>query len=340
MMRECVRSTSILVTIIVPVYNVESYIDECLKSLVSQTYRNIEIICVNDGSTDDGVSIVNKYKGEDERIILVNQQNSGVSVARNIGLSLARGEIVLFVDSDDYVDLDAVELIIESFSKDKPDLILFGYRDVVFAGGGEQKKLEHLPNEYFRRSDLTRVIVTCWSKAYSLEFLRKNSIKFKEGLFYEDLLFNWQCLVSAESVVKINRVLYSYRNIREGSIMDLSREKKKGMAIHHLYCLDEMFASLNLKDRDKRQIAQCLFEKIFKVGLNYINDDEKDEYVLHAKKIEEKYDIAPRICTYAYDAINGNAIRPIKYRWANSILKRFVKIKRLFDKSADFYPLN
>ena len=181
-MRECVRSTSILVTIIVPVYNVESYIDECLKSLVSQTYRNIEIICVNDGSTDDGVSIVNKYKGEDERIILVNQQNSGVSVARNIGLSLARGEMVLFVDSDDYVDLDAVELIVESFSKDKPDLILFGYRDVVFAGGGEQKKLEHLPNEYFRRSDLTRVIVTCWSKAYSLEFLRKNSIKFKEDI--------------------------------------------------------------------------------------------------------------------------------------------------------------
>ena len=98
-----------LLSVIIPVYNVEPYLEQCLDSVINQTYKNLEIICINDGSTDNSLKILEKYQKKDNRIKLINQKNKGLSEARNAGLDVAKGEYIAFVDSDDYLELNAYE---------------------------------------------------------------------------------------------------------------------------------------------------------------------------------------------------------------------------------------
>ena len=110
------------ISIIIPVYNVEKYLSRCLESVINQSYKNIEIIIVNDGSTDNSFDICNKYKKKDKRVILIDQNNQGLSGARNTGLKHATGEYICFIDSDDYVEKDYVEYLYKLIVKDDYDL--------------------------------------------------------------------------------------------------------------------------------------------------------------------------------------------------------------------------
>lgn len=123
----------IKISFIVPVYNVEKYLSECLDSLVRQTYGNIEIIAVNDGSTDKSGEILSEYACNDNRIKVINQSNQGLSVARNVGMRYVTGDYILFVDSDDYIALHSVELLvskIKSCDSDVPDIVIFSRRNL------------------------------------------------------------------------------------------------------------------------------------------------------------------------------------------------------------------
>ena len=116
------------VTIVIPVYNTENYLDKCLSSVVNQTFSDIKVIIVNDGSTDNSLEICKKYAVNDKRITLIDKVNEGVSIARNIGINLAEGEWIYFLDSDDFLDLNTLEnLVIEAHSSDA-DIIQFGLR--------------------------------------------------------------------------------------------------------------------------------------------------------------------------------------------------------------------
>ena len=114
------------ISIIIPVYNVEGYLVECLNSVVNQTYRDIEIIIVNDGSTDSSFSIIQQYQLQDERIKIINQENQGLSAARNAGIKKVSGEYIWFVDSDDYITIDACEKIVEKLKQNNYDLLIVG----------------------------------------------------------------------------------------------------------------------------------------------------------------------------------------------------------------------
>ena len=114
------------ISIIVPVYNVERYLDECLDSLLEQTHRNIEIICVNDGSTDSSLRILERRASEDGRIRVISQENAGVAHSRNIALDAAQGDYVLFVDSDDYIDVRTCELLLSNAHETDADIVVFG----------------------------------------------------------------------------------------------------------------------------------------------------------------------------------------------------------------------
>lgn len=117
-----------VVSIIIPIYNVELYLAQCIESVISQTYTNIEIICINDGSEDKSFEILKKFAQTDDRIIVINQSNKGLSEARNVGLSTAKGDLVTFVDSDDWLDYNTIELAVERFQTQIVDCVLFGYR--------------------------------------------------------------------------------------------------------------------------------------------------------------------------------------------------------------------
>ena len=116
-----------LLSVIIPVYNVEPYLEQCLDSVINQTYKNLEIICINDGSSDNSLKILEKYQKKDSRIKLINQKNKGLSEARNAGLDVAKGEYIAFVDSDDYLELNAYKEAMKVMLQDKNPLILYDY---------------------------------------------------------------------------------------------------------------------------------------------------------------------------------------------------------------------
>lgn len=217
-----------LISIIVPVYNVEDYIEECLESLVKQTYKNLEIILIDDGSTDNSGEICDDYVLKDTRIKCFHQINQGVGAARNKGLEVAEGELIGFVDPDDYCDLEMfLEMFLEmykSMKEDEADIVCCRWitinRGLISGVSGyefaEQKKI--LSNLDMAEFYVQSMDWPVWNK-----LLKKNvvkSIKFPEIRYNEDFFTVFQWLYNASKIVYINKPLYNYRILRKGSITE------------------------------------------------------------------------------------------------------------------------
>ena len=222
-----------LFSIIIPVYNVEKYLRECLESVLCQTYEDWETICINDGSTDGSATILEEYAAKDSRFKVISQANGGLSVARNSGLEAASGDYVLFLDSDDYLEKDALRIIADNLSDE--DLLCFSGRR-FFEESGEYEKADILPQEtfetgweYYSRNALCHrnfafvcVVLRCYKRAYLLE----NRLRFKPGIYHEDNMFTPLACYYAKKVKVIPDALYDYR-VRESSIMTTRSLKHK-----------------------------------------------------------------------------------------------------------------
>ena len=168
----------IKISVIIPVYGVEKYIRQCLESVIKQTYKNLEIIVVNDGTKDNSMKIVEEYL-VDERIKVINKENGGISSARNRGIEEATGEYVSFVDSDDWLEIDLYERIVQILEGNKVDIIVFNYNRY-----SENKKkyrrnilkLKKIPKEILFRN----LNGECWNKLYKIGFLKENNLRFSE----------------------------------------------------------------------------------------------------------------------------------------------------------------
>ena len=196
-----------LVSIIVPVYNVEKYIDQCLNNIINQTYRNIEIIIINDGSTDNSYNICKKYASQDPRVIFLSQENKGVSYARNEGILCSHGEYITFVDSDDYIELNYIGCLINAI-EENIDLV-----SICFNSRGDY--LPGLITNQVQMAKLFTAFGYTWGK-----LIRRKCIKelFNVQLnFAEDFIFYISLLKNLRSVLIINYNGYHYR-IRIGSL--------------------------------------------------------------------------------------------------------------------------
>lgn len=226
-----------MVSIIIPVYNVEKYLEECLDSAINQTYKNIEIIVVNDGSTDGSLSILNEYASRCSNLKILNQENKGLSGARNSGLKHAKGKYIYFLDSDDFIDLNMIEECIELAEKNNLDIINFDaqvFYDNDFATNFKPNydRSKVLNSNIYTGEEFYKYIKNhsaykspVWLSFYRLEFLEKNSLDFYEGITHEDELF------SIKSFILANRVIYHpkayfHRRIREDSIMTQAKSLK------------------------------------------------------------------------------------------------------------------
>lgn len=217
------------VTIIIPIFNAELYLKECIESILSQSYKNIELILVNDGSTDDSIHICEYYSKIDNRIKIINQSNMGVSSARNAGIKAANGDIIVFIDSDDYVDCNHISLIVENFSKGS-DMVCFGFKEIY------TNKIRYLLPDYDIKifgsdSFIKELFSSCycggylWNKAYRTDLIKKNNIVFSSNTsMCEDLLFNINYLQNSTKVIVRNYSSYNYR-IRFNSISSSKRNK-------------------------------------------------------------------------------------------------------------------
>lgn len=197
-----------MLSIIIPVYNSEKYLEECLTSVVNQSLKDFEIICVNDGSTDNSLKILEKFGAQDSRIRIINQQNQGQGYARNAGLEAAAGDYVGFIDSDDYISPD----FYEKLYKYKDDIVLSTKRKYLIDG--------KLKTKDFKAKDKNSLIMkncNIYNKIYSKEFLLNNNIKFYGKTNpAEDNYFSVKAILKAESIKIINGGTYFYRVV-EGS---------------------------------------------------------------------------------------------------------------------------
>ncbi len=215
-----------MVSIIVPVYNVERYLEQCLDSIIKQTYRSLEILIINDGSTDSSGEIASRYAGLDERIILLEKKNGGLSDARNYGLDRASGDYIMFVDSDDYIEADMVEYLLDAIEKADAQIAVCGYR-LVGENGEALSDREIFPREKIVCSrDYWKVYheeayiygVVAWNKLYQKSVFDR--IRFPIGKVHEDEFILYKLLYIADRIVCCPAKKYQYRQ-RKGSIMNL-----------------------------------------------------------------------------------------------------------------------
>ena len=231
------------ISVIIPVYNVESYLKECLDSIIHNTYKNLEIICIDDGSTDHSLDILELYSNKDSRIKVITQENKGPSSARNAGLENASGDYVSFVDADDFVQWNAYEILAEVASqKEKWDLIIFGGNVV----GNENEYLQYKLNTDYKKYKSTDTDKLVFHEKSARPFLwlhlikrslleSPSKIRFDETMdLGEDQLFQFQYLPRAKNTIVIEDKLYNYRISNTSSIMQLYRHRRVQKTECHL----------------------------------------------------------------------------------------------------------
>ena len=236
-------------SVIVPVYNVEDYLDACLDSLEAQTNSNFEAVCVNDGTPDDSRAILERHQQADPRIVIVDKQNGGLSSARNAGLNAARGTYVCFLDADDRFTPNALERMACAFGETDADVVTFGGycnpaeaatpwinlklspRDVVYNGFKPALMFEEQSTPYIR---------TACRRA----FLNSNNISFEEALpFGEDQVFFFDIYPNSKKTVLISDKLYEYRIEREGSLTSKTNDDLEAKSRKHLPMTDRIFSA-------------------------------------------------------------------------------------------------
>lgn len=227
----------ICISVIVPIYNVERYLEACINSIISQTYKNYEVILVNDGSTDDSRYIANKYVGEWENFILVDQENRGLSGARNTGLKYAKGKYVYFCDSDDILENTLFEKCYRECIDNDLDVVFFDFCKIYEDKNSKDneihnfvEKRESLTGKQFFKMEIIKcgLYPTIWRQFYKKKFLEDNKYQFIEGLIYEDLEFTPKILMKAERVKCIDNKLYYWRKRNDsitGSVVSLENIK-------------------------------------------------------------------------------------------------------------------
>lgn len=230
-------------SIIVPIYNISSYIDRCVESLVSQTFNNLEIILVNDGSKDDSLEIIREWERKDKRIVVIDKQNGGLSSARNEGLKYATGDYVFYVDGDDWLSIKALQLANDFIAEyGVVDMICFDY--YAYYSESNKKIISYNSNETICSGDLffenSTFKMTAWSKLYKRTFLEEVGLNFLEGRLHEDLSYTIPLCICANKVGYIKQPLYYYRQNRQGSIMT-KVSYRNVLDYSHALCFDYYF---------------------------------------------------------------------------------------------------
>ena len=224
-------------SIIIPVYNVEKYLVECLESIVNQSFKDFEVICVNDGSTDNSLEILQKYAENDERFKVLNQENQGQGIARNNALNIANGEYILFVDPDDFIELNMLEVLNERLDVQNVDVAFFDYQ--IFGENTKTKIVRFMDemkntlnlnindNFIFNWQELVKdnfryTAMMVWNKVYSNKFLKENHIQFAPNKHAEDHIFSISATLLANKISYIKKTLYYYRKRSDSSVNKVS----------------------------------------------------------------------------------------------------------------------
>ena len=286
-----------LVSIIVPIYNVEPYLNKCIDSIINQTLTNIEIILVNDGSTDNCGKIIDEYAKKDNRIIAIHKENGGQASARNMGLDVARGTYIGFVDSDDWIELDMYENLYNSIETYDADISVCG-RQLYLENGNLINKI-NIEDEFINlyKSNLKDYVseklfykhtVVVWNKLYKRKVIEENNIRFEDVSYVgsEDALFNYSVLCHAEKIKSIDKIYYN-QLAREGSTARTYKYGYMSRTAMMVKCMKQYSIKINNEEIYK-DIAPLFFLFFYQWNMSNIKSvDNEDIKLLILNEIKE-----------------------------------------------------
>lgn len=271
-------------SIIIPVYNVEEYLDRCLKSILNQTYSNYEVIIVNDGSPDNSDNIIKSYEKEDKRFKGYKKVNGGLSDARNYGLKYATGDYLIFIDADDYIENNYLEKVNDVLEKNK-DIDVLKFKIKLVDEGENLIRMENGLNKEGVTSfdELVKLefLEPAWSYVYKLSFWKENNFTYLKGMIHEDFGLTPEILMKANKIYYLNSYLYNYVQ-RNGSIMSSNnKEKLHKKAYDMLYQYDRLIKINYNKDTKvyKSFLANALISKT-----NTLDKEEQKKYKEELRK--------------------------------------------------------
>ena len=296
----------IKISIIIPVYNTEKYLKKCLDSIINQTLKSLEIICIDDCSTDNSLHILKEYQLKDNRIKIIEQkENKGQGVARNLGLNIAEGEYIMFLDPDDWLELNALEILYKKSKETNADIIHFNYIE-------ENEKLKSsnyknaakiikkrfgikAKNDGFyslKNSDgsfLYKFEMQVWDKIYKKDFILKNNINFAPNKHGEDHLFTIGCLISADKIYYVDEYFYHYTK-RNNSERDKITDENF-CVFENIKLIEKLLCEKKLSDKYSKHIIKC---NICYLGwtLRKIPENSKQEYLDKCKMFLSEKDYA------------------------------------------------
>lgn len=266
------------VSVIIPVYNAEKYITECVGSLLNQTLKQCEFIFVNDGSTDQSGTIIEEFKKKDSRIILINQENQGVSIARNNGLKIASGEYVGFVDADDYIEIDMFETMYHAAKENDCDTVVSNFERELDGHFVKTRYIfpyevsltkkyisEEIIPYFLKTEDLNSI----WNKIYRNKIIKQNNLRFPPNIdLGEDARFNIHFFSIASSAKFIDYCGYHYREVLGSATRDISKKDYFQKALEEYTLEIPEIEKFNL---DKRKIKKLKSIKLINSVLSYIH---------------------------------------------------------------------
>lgn len=284
------------VSVIIPVYNVEACLADCLDSVIHQTFQDMEIICIDDASTDHSMDILQEFARKDERVIILqNTRNQRQAYARNRGMDKASGEYVLFVDSDDFIKQD---LLAKTLSvADSVDMVCFDYKKVDSVWFGKDEHLfqmnegRYSAQDYFRQSvDSNSIVYSPCTKLYSRLFLLRENIRFIDGLLYEDVVFDFLCMMKAREIYCITDKLYEYR-IRKNSSMTKGIDGRNVAAYFYIVCYLTQYYLEHHFDAGMETAIEKYIQAMYRCFVNTYRrySSKKDGYLLKSDISVENY---------------------------------------------------
>ncbi|MDI9518276.1 MAG: glycosyltransferase family 2 protein [Bacillota bacterium] len=318
-------------SIVVPIYNIEDYLDKCLNSVLNQTFKDFECLLVIDGIKDNSYLIAEKYAGIDYRFKVIYKPNGGLSDARNVGMEHAMGEYIYFLDGDDFLYASAMEKCVNKLDETKADMVIFD----VTQHNLEQNTTELLKNDFDENQTYTvdkeptlliKVLNAAWNKMYRKDLFIDNNLNYPIKYYYEDLGTTYRLMLKSKSIAFINEPLYNYLADRPGNITS-----ELNMNVYHV--LD--MVKINLDYFKANGVYEKYYEELkFLGGINIIETLKKTRNVTDAKMVDEFIDV----CFYVikrdwpeFPKCKYNILRH-KHDWiyANkNTLKTYLKLRRI-----------
>lgn len=316
-----------LVSIIMPIYNSEEHLPTTLKSILNQTYKEIEIVLVDDGSKDNSLKVCKNYEAIDKRIRVFTKENEGVSIARNIGIKEAKGKYIQFIDSDDILPENSTSSLVKAGEKHNAEIVIGGFEERIAIRKDKYKIKKYTENEkVFSAQDLAsyymvlkknKMINALWNKLFNSQIIKNNNVFFNPDLTLgEDLVFNLSCFRVSKTIITIDEIVYFYF-IRNGYSLSQKYNVNRYKVYNKLLETEKKFAESFNVDITEYLITNKLYESIFQI-----------ESIMKNKEISsgEKKDLIER--TKNEWGLNNN--KSYKLSRYNNILLQTLRLNNYF----------